>query len=429
MSELVAGPAPPERRLFGHPPGLAVLALTQMWEVFSFYGMRALLVYYMTKQLLIDQERASLVYGLYSAFVYFTPILGGPIADRWLGRRRAVILGGAIMALGHFMMASENLLYPALATIVIGNGLFLPNLPSQILGLYRSDDPRRGSAFNIYYVGINVGGFLSPLVCGFLGETYGWHYGFTAAGIGMAVGLTTYVLGTRHLPPETPRAVVGAAADRGYSRQALILLLAVALAVVVFRIAYEQTGNTVALWADSSVDREVSPGGWAIPMTWFQSINPLLVVVMTPFLVAHWTAIARVGREPAPLQKMALGAAIVAGAFLLAAALAAYAGAGRIGWLWLAAFFVVLTVGELYILPIGMALFGRLAPPRAVGTTVATWFLASFAGNLCAGVVGMLWSRIGHAPFFVLSAAAAATAAGILWALNGMERRLGETPQ
>ena len=172
------------RWFFGQPPGLAILFLTQMWETFSYFGMRALLVYYMTKQLLIGQQQASMIYGLYTATVYFTPIVGGVIADRWLGKKAAVIIGASIMAAGHFMMAFEPMLYVALATIAIGNGLFLPSLPSQIDSLYSASDPRRGWAYNVYYVGVNVGGFLAPIICGTLGETLGWHWGFGAAGIG-----------------------------------------------------------------------------------------------------------------------------------------------------------------------------------------------------------------------------------------------------
>ncbi len=164
--------------------------------------MRALLVYYMTKQLMFGQEKSSLIYGTYTAMAYFTPILGGIVADRWLGKRRAVIIGGTIMAAGHFMMTFEPLLYLALATIALGNGLFLPSLPSQINDLYRADDPRRGWAYNVYYVGINIGGFLAPLVCGTLGEFYGWHWGFGAAGIGMLAGLAIYIYGGRYLPAD-----------------------------------------------------------------------------------------------------------------------------------------------------------------------------------------------------------------------------------
>ena len=172
-------PAPPGD-WFGQPRGLTVLFLTEMWEKFSFFGMRALQLYYMTKQLHFSPANASLVYGAYAAGVYLTPIVGGVVADRWLGRRRAVIAGGLLMALGHFMMASEALFFPAMAMIAIGNGLFLPSLPSQIALLYAAGDPRRVSAYNVYYVGVNLGALLAPLICGTLGEVYGWHYGFGA---------------------------------------------------------------------------------------------------------------------------------------------------------------------------------------------------------------------------------------------------------
>src|SRR5580698_2008533 len=277
-----------EQTWFGQPRGLTILFLTEMWEIFSYYGMRALLVYYMTKQLLIGQERASVIYGTYTAMAYFTPIFGGVIADRWLGKRRAVIIGGSIMAAGHFMMTFEPWFYAALATIALGNGLFLPSLPSQIDSLYRAEDPRRGRAYNVYYVGINIGGFLAPLVCGTLGEFYGWHWGFGAAGLGMLVGLSIYIIGGKYLPEQTAtRAATSAAiAARASYRTTYYLLIGVALAVTVFRAAYEQVGNTVALWADVGIDRATSL--LTIPMTWFQSLNPLLVMLMTPPLLAYW---------------------------------------------------------------------------------------------------------------------------------------------
>ncbi|MCI3179496.1 MFS transporter [Caulobacter sp. CCUG 60055] len=414
MSE-VSLPSSREPTWFGHPRGLTILFLTEMWEIFSYYGMRALLVYYMTKQLLLGQAQASMVYGLYTATVYLTPIVGGVISDRWLGRRRSVILGGSIMALGHFMMASESLFYPALAVIALGNGLFMPSLPSQVVGLYRPDDPRRGSAFNLYYVGINLGALLAPLVCGTLGETFGWHWGFAAAGVGMAGGLAIYVAGARYLPPEPLRAADRGRADEpppGDLARRLWLLAGVAATVVIFRVAYEQLGNTVALWADQGVDRHV--GGWTIPMTWFQSLNPLLVFALTPVLVARWTDAARRGREPSSIVKMAIGAAVVGASFLLLGAVDLWTGGARASWVWLAVFFAVLTVGELYILPVGMGLFGRLAPPRIAATTIAVWCLALFAGNLAAGVVGVLWGRMPHGQYFLLMAAFAGASSLIL---------------
>lgn len=411
------------RWFFNQPPGLAILFLTQMWETFSYFGMRALLVYYMTKQLLIGQQQASLVYGVYTAAVYFTPIIGGVITDRWLGRRRAVIIGGSIMAFGHFLMASESLFYFALAAIALGNGLFLPSLPSQIDGLYAKDDPRRGSAYNFYYVGTNIGGLLAPLVCGTLGEVYGWHWGFGAAGIGMLGGLTLYVLGRRYLPAEdaTKRDARDAdsaevAPTRHALRQRVMALCAVGLCVMLFRGAYEQTGNTIALWADAGIDRHL--GGFVIPMTWFQALNPLLVITLTPLLVAHWTRQARNGRELAAARKMGLGAFGVAVAFAMLAFVDA-AAAGQASWIWLALFFLVLTTGELFILPTGLGLFARLAPRGHGATTIAAWFFASFGGNLLAGALGTLWSAIGPAAFFGAMALVAAGAGVLLRLLDG----------
>jgi len=413
------------RNWFGQPRGLTILFLTEMWEQFSYYGMRALLVYYMTKQLLIGQANSSLIYGTYTSLAFFTPIIGG-----------------GTMALGHFMMTFEPLFYPALATIAIGNGLFLP---SQINDLYKPDDPRRGWAYNVYYVGINVGGFLAPLVCGWLGETYGWHWGFGAAGVGMLAGLVIYVAGGKYLPEQGPRGsfrrrdphpilppragegehVRPAAASSSHEsggKATALLLLGVGLAVTIFRGAYEQVGNTVALFADAGIDRATSL--MTIPMTWFQALNPLFVILMTPALLAWWKRRAAAGRESSSMQKMATGASIVAASYLLLAFAASQADGGRASWLWLAAYFLVLTFGELFILPTGLGLFARLAPPSLGATTVAAWFLAIFTGSMTAGIVGTLWTRMTHPVYFVLLAAIAAVAAALLLALDRETRRI-----
>jgi POT family proton-dependent oligopeptide transporter len=407
---------------FGHPRGLTILFLTNMWEQFSYYGMRALLVYFMTKELLLAQAQASFIYGAYTAAAYFTPILGGVLADRWLGKRRAIIIGASVMAAGHFMMTFDALFYVALATIALGNGLFLPSLPSQVGFLYAHGDARRGWAFNVYYVGVNIGGFLAPLICGTVGELYGWHYGFGLAGIGMLLGLTVYVAGQRYLPPATilTPATLHDNSPRGLGRETVLVLVGIGLAVTVFRAAYEQVGNTVALWADSGVDRTL--GDWTIPMTWFQSLNPLFVMLLTPPLLAWWHRRAAAGADQAPLRRMACGALIVAGAYLLLATAgwnADGAEGSATGWIWLALFFLVLTIGELFILPTGLGLFARLAPRHLGSTTVAAWFLVTFAGSLSAGLVGSLWSRFEPGAFFALLAALAALAAGLLWRLNG----------
>ncbi|MEO6925669.1 MAG: peptide MFS transporter [Rhodanobacter sp.] len=422
-----------EKNWFGHPRGLTVLFLTEMWEMFSFFGMRAILVYYMTKHLDMDQEYASLVYGAYAAFVYFTPVFGGMLADRWLGKARAVVIGGSMMALGHFMMSSEALFYPALCMIALGNGLFLPSLASQIEGLYRDGDVRSKSAYNIYYVGINLGGFLAPLVCGTLGESFGWHWGFAAAGFGMLLSLVIYLAGRRYLPPEPARGAETRAArppmDRA-TRDRFAFLIGIAAIVVVFRGAYEQNGNTIALWADTGIDRQLA-SGWVIPMTWFQSINSLAVFAFTPFLVARWARLAKRGVDTPLLARMAFGAAIVAASYV---ALGVVAGWGeshgvRVSWLWLFVWFVVFTIGELYILPVGLALFGRLAPEGFRATSIATWFFAGFFGNLLAGALGTLWSKLGHGVFFSLIGAVAGLSAVLLYMLSRRHRGVGQHGQ
>ncbi|MBD3831800.1 peptide MFS transporter [Brevundimonas bullata] len=412
-----------EKSFLGQPRGLTVLFLTEMWEKFSFFGMRTLLVYYMTTTLLIEQGRASIIYGLYTAVIYLTPIFGGVLADHWLGRRRSVVFGASIMILGHFMMASEALFYPALAVIAIGNGLFLPNLPGQVAGLYKPDDPRRGSAYNIYYMGVNLGAFMAPLVCGAVGEIYGWHWGFALAGVGMAAGLAIYLLGGRYLPADPPRGARGEKVKGGgLDRSSLWLFGGVILAVVVFRVAYEQVGNTLALWIGSDVDRSL--GDWSIPMTWFQSLNPLLVFLLTPILVTAWDRSARKGRGMSSLARMATGAALVAGAFFGLALVVAVSGQGAVHWLWLAAFFLLLTSGELFILPVGLGLFGRLAPAQMTATMIAAWFLAAFAGNLLAGLVGSTWSAMSPSGYFALMGVVASVAVMLLCGLIRPFRKL-----
>lgn len=412
-----------EQTWFGQPRGLTILFLTNMWEQFSYYGMRALLVYYMTRQLMLGQQWSSFVYGTYTACAYFTPILGGLIADRWIGRRRAVTIGATIMAAGHFMMAYETLFYFALATIALGNGFFLPCLPSQIDDLYAPEDPRRNGAYNLFYLGVNVGGFLAPLICGALGETLGWHWGFGAAGVGMLAGLAIYTLGQRHLPPEPTRASSRSAGKRArLDRRMVLTLVAVALAVTVFRGAYEQVGNTVALWTESGVDRRVDT--WSIPMTWFQSLNALFVVLLTPPLLSWWRRRADLGVVASSARRMAGGAVIVAGAYLLLAGVAAVGGPSGAPWPWLVLFFLVLTAGELLILPTGLGLFARLAPEGHAATTVAAWFLAIFTGNIAAGLIGTFWSQMDPSAFFVTLAALALLAAAMLRALDRHVRPL-----
>jgi len=409
---------PSNGTFLGHPKGLYVLFFTEMWERFSYYGMRAILILYMTNYFLWNQEDASRVYKWYTALVYFTPLLGGYLADRFLGNRRAVIIGAVLMAIGHFLMAFEAyaVFVSALIFLIIGNGFFKPNMSTQVGRLYPANDPRRDGAYTIFYMGINLGAFLSPLVCGTLGEKLGYHWGFSAAGVGMVAGLLIYLAGQRWIievsgsegnargtsPPEgtagfvtdagdrsaypmLSRAVpwvfvllagaaavagawiwitnTGAKADngrfslfvaaalsvlavvlfstRGRARDRTIAISAVMVFIVAFWFAFEQAGNTLTVWADKFTDRfifnygdkplpavelpaatqAVTPpagaiAGYEMPASWFQSVNPLLIVALAPLFSWLWIWLGRRGREPSTPMKMAMGVFLVGMSFV-----------------------------------------------------------------------------------------------------------------
>lgn len=412
--------------LFGHPLGLTVLFLTQMWAEFSYFGLQATLVYYMTQKLGFDQAKSSLVYGVYGASAFFSPFFGGIVADRWLGRTRSVVLGGLLMMVGHLAMTSAALLFPALALVALGNGLFLPTLAVQVGALYADDDPRKAHAFSAYYMGINLGGLLAPLVCGSLGELLGWHWGFGAAAVGMGFGLCVYLGLRRTLPPEPrPTGGGGRAARAAFSigeRRNLRLIAAIIAVVVLFRIAYEQSGNVIALWVMHQTDRRVDlfGTGFVIPATWFQSINPLLIIVLTPGLIRIWGLVERRRGGANLLRRMSLGCVISSLALLvMMAAAAAFSAGGRpVGPLWTVAYFVLLTVGELMVIPVGLSLVSALSPAQVAAMTMGAWYIAKFVGSLLAGVMGAYWGAIPPTTFFGLGASAVLVAAALLFLLG-----------
>jgi len=438
--------------LFGHPRGLAFLFTTEMWERFSYYGMRALLVLYMVKYLLVPERADSVIglatlkslfegifgplgtqpfsshiYGLYTGLVYFTPFFGGILADRYLGQHRTIVIGASLMAVGHFMMAFEPLFLFALITLILGNGCFKPNMSAQVGSLYQPGDPRRDRAYSIFYVGINLGAFLAPLVCGTLGEEVGWHYGFGAAGIGMTVGLLIYLyaLASYALPPDEYQRSKAMGEYRGpldrIERRAIIALLLLFLPNTLFWATYEQQGNTIALWADDYTDRTLNLIFWRgeIPVTWFQSFNPFMIFAFTPFVVALWARQARHGSEPSSINKMALGCFGVTLANLIMCGAAWQAGgAPDASWLWLFAYFVVITIGELYLSPVGLSLVSKAAPARMVSMMMGVWLGTSFIGNFIGGWLGSFWSSMDKMHFFLMIAAVAALAGVVIAAFN-----------
>jgi POT family proton-dependent oligopeptide transporter len=444
-AQAAAGSEP--KQLFGHPRALPFLFATEMWERFSYYGMRALLMLYLVKYLLLPEHSgqviglatvksafeamsgplgaqpfASQLYGTYTGLVYLTPILGGLLADRVLGQRRTVVIGAVLMAAGHFLMAFEPFLLFALLLLILGNGAFKPNISTQVGGLYKEGDPRRDSAYSIFYVGINIGAFFSPLVCGTLGETWGWHYGFGAAGVGMVIGLLIYLRGLRELPPDELHRAKAAHRDHDQlSREdwrAIVALLILFVPNTLFWATYEQQGNTIALWADSYTDRSVNLLFWQgeIPVTWFQAFNPFMIFAFTPLIVELWAIQSRRGREPSTVIKMAIGCFGVALSYLVMAGAALTMDDGKSSWLWLFLYFVVITIGELYLSPVGLSLVSKVAPAKLLSLMMGVWLATSFVGNFIAGWLGSFWSSM-EKPQFFLTIAGVAALAGVSIAL------------
>ena len=438
--------------LLAHPRGLAILFGTEMWERLSYYGMRALLVGYLTKYLLLPahveqvlfygpvknfyemlagplavQPLSSLIYGTYTGLIYATPLLGGWLADNWLGQRATAVIGMVLMAIGHFMMASEALLFPALTLLIFGGGLFKTNTSSQVGLLYKSADARREGGYAIFYVGINLGAFLAPFVCGTLGEEAGWHWGFAAAGVGMLLALAVYFMGWRHLPPDSFRNQRGP--RRKLTRQewksvgALLLLV---IPLTLYWACNEQQGNTMALWSMNNADRAINLFGWQVQInwTWFQSINPFVIFVGTPLILGLWQR--QGARGSSTTMKMATGCWLMVAANLLMA-YASWEGAGQAHWLWLLVYFVILTIGEIYLYPTGLSLYSKVAPLRIASLMMGVYFLPNFlGGGFLQGWLGTFWDKMDKSQFFVMIAAVAALAGLIIWALDRPLRPLLE---
>jgi POT family proton-dependent oligopeptide transporter len=406
-----------------------------MWERFSYYGMRSLLVYYMIKHLQFTQERSSQIYGLYTGFVYFTPLFGGMLADRVLGQRRTVVLGGVLMAIGHFLMAVESLFFPALIFLILGNGAFKPNISTQVGALYPPGDHRRDRAFSLFYMGINLGAFFSPLVCGTLGEKIGYHWGFGAAGVGMVIGLLVYLWGQKHLALDLIMQKTGSSRQQSsepMTREEWLKIGAICVMMaltIVFWSVYEQQGNTMALWADANTDRMVL--GWEMPASWFQSFNPLMIFMLVPLLNLFWGRQDRRGKEPSSIAKMGIGCVLLAAAFLILIPPARELAVNpRASLWWLTACAFVLTLGEIYLSPIGLSLVTKIAPARIVSMMMGVWFLSSFFGNYLSGYLGTFWEKMSKENFFLLMSALSFAAGLAFFALlKPLKKAIGHGKQ
>lgn len=440
-----------------HPRAMPMLFLTEMWERFSYYGMRALLVLYLVNALHYEREHALSIYAIYTGLVYLTPIVGGYLADRWLGRRKAILIGGLTMAFGHFAMAFEPLLHLALGLLVVGNGFFKPNISTLLGSLYKQHDPRRDAGFTIFYIGVNTGAFLAPLVVGTLGEKVGWHVGFAAAGVGMLFGLVQFFVGQHKLdgagyPPGRTSLVardwievlviavamiplvygslslwslvgpvwrglggigqlalvvaifavlwfVGRSRGRKaghepltrdeWERIAAIGLMA--LFVIFFWMGFEQAGGTMSLFADQKTDRFVF--GWEMPASYFQAINPLAIITLGPLISWMWSRVDRSRYAIPTPAKMGLGMIILGlGFVLLATADGQTANGAKVGAQWLFAVYVIHTVGELFLSPIGLSMVSKLAPARLAAMLMGIWYTANAIANYLAGTLEAMLS-------------------------------------
>ena len=437
----------------GHPRGLYTLFFTEMWERMSYYGMRALLVLFMVDQVRnggmgLTDEVATSIYGLYTAGVYLAALPGGWVADRLLGAQRSVWFGGMFIAAGHFVLAipRAEAFYLGLILVVVGTGLLKPNISAMVGQLYPEGGARRDAGFTIFYMGINLGAAIGPLVCSYLGERLNWHYGFAAAGVGMTMGLIQYRITVRHLG-EAGRQPGHRAGDRTSDWRVvriaggvlgLVVLLAltgilrinpvwlarstttviVTIAFLYFAYAFlfcglnkiekqrvgviailfvssamfwsgfEQAGSSLNLFAERYTQRMIQVFHFEIPTGWFQSLNPFFIITLAPVVAATWVALARRNRNPSLPLKFAIGLVLLAGGFLaMAAAAKLVVGGHKAGPSWLVLTYVMHSVGELCLSPVGLSSVTKLAPPRLVGQMMGIWFLATSLGNLIAGLV------------------------------------------
>jgi POT family proton-dependent oligopeptide transporter len=422
-----------DRAFLGHPRGLAYLAFAEAWERFSYYGMQTLLVLYMVRKLLLPGhvehiagfsgfrvalERAyggplstvalaSAIFGLYTGLVYLTPIAGGAIADRWLGRTRTVTIGALLMAAGHFMMAFDVSFLIALLCLLIGVGCFKGNIASQVGALYAPDDLRRADAFQIYLLFISASVIVAPLIAGTLGEEYGWHYGFGVAGLGMLISLTIYWRGRKWLPVDSIAVRNRKTAQMRMTRperRALVVLIALVPVMAVGAVGNQQVFNAYLLWVPDHVNLVFF--GREMPTTWLITLDASVAVCCLVGSLAFWRLWARRFEEPSEIIKISLGLAVsVAGLFSLTAAAAISSRGHKAGIGWVLAFEFLNSIGFANIFPVGLALFARASPKAVAGTMIGVYYLHLFLGNNLVGWLGGLIERLTGTQFWLLHAA------------------------
>jgi POT family proton-dependent oligopeptide transporter len=431
---------------FGHPRGLSTLFFTEMWERFSYYGMRAFLILYMVAPaasggLGFSDASAASIYGTYTGSAWAASILGGLIADRLLGQYRTVLLGGVVIALGHFTLAFHALpfFYTGLAFIAFGTGCLKPNVSTLVGSLYAKGDARRDAGFSVFYMGINLGALFGPLVAGYLAQRVGWHIGFACAGVGMTAGLIQYVLGRERLKAgiarlgqklASPTAVTGAAQRTGDARGGLSsdewkrigAIVIFFMAASLFWGGYEQAGSTLNLFADRYT--RLSFLGFSFPSSWFQSVQPIFVIVLSPIFGWLWLRLG--SREPSVPAKFAIGLLFMSLSFmvLIPAGAMASGASVRVSPMWLVFAYFVSEIGELCVSPIGLSAVTKLAPLRIVGLMMGVWFLSNAFGNKLAGWAAGFFSSMPLNQLFTITTVVLLGAAIVMFVIIKPAKRL-----
>jgi POT family proton-dependent oligopeptide transporter len=408
----------PKQTLWGHPKGLYILFFTEMWERFSYYGMRAILILYLTAKttdvnagLGWDKVSALELYGWYTMMVYVMSVPGGLLADKWLGQKKTVMLGGFLLCIGHFILAFDAIwaFYTGIGFIIFGVGALKPNISTMVGGLYQKGDFKRDSAFTIFYIGINIGAFAAPLLVGYVGEVINWHYGFGLAGIGMALGQIVYVWGQKYLttvgnfvPVQRESGTNRSVPLTSVEKDRLIVLLLSFVIVIVFWGAYEQAGGLMNLYARDKIDRVIL--GFEIPASFLQALHAFYVILFGVPVAYLWSKWRKKGKESSSLFKMGIGTIITGFGFLLLAGAAIETASsldGKAAIYWLFGAYLLHVIGELSISPVALSFITKLAPIKYASLTMGAYFMVSGIGNKLAGYIGEAAQDAGEYAIFM----------------------------
>lgn len=395
------------------PTGLYVLFATEMWERFSYYAMRGILVLYLIKVMQFSESHASKLYGLMTSLIYLSPLIGGYIADKFWGQRRAIIVGGILIALGQFAIAANPtlfFLYTGLMLLILGNGLFKPNISTIVGELYEQNDPRRDAGFTIFYMGINLGAFICNFIAGTLAEKVGFGWGFAAAGFGMIIGLGVFIWGkNKHLQGQGKKPQKLTKEEKlqhpkepltTAEKQRIAVIFIMAFFSIFFWSAFEQAGASLTIFAEKFTDRFIF--GWQMPTSWFQSVNPMFIILFAPLFSKMWLGLAKKGMEPSTPAKFVWAFMALAMGFLIlvAASYVIQTTGAKVGIFWLTFAYMFHTMGELCLSPVGLSLVTKLAPIRFASLLMGTWFLANAAANFTAGFYSGYFGHISNVRFF-----------------------------